>query len=313
MKKFWVVLVALLCPVLAWGADGYSGETLRKRLEDELLRDGISLTKLEQRLVVAETAPAHWQVTLFDTRSGKPVDAQEVTGLPKSLDAAVAQLLVTVAPMVRGQSATQSDSERRQAAVGEALTLMGEKSRGNKDAIDQYEKRAIGFDDWVGVNTQNGAVVASWTMPFKGKYKEPLAGADFYDYVGRKDLAETYRTRSVIRWSLYGAGLLGTLGGSWLVIQSITDSGDLSPTLGYVAMGVGGASLLAAMFVNPHAVTAPEARQLADNFNSDLRHELGIEESASTSSPAAEPTGVSFAGAPWVSPTGAGLALGMRF
>ena len=53
-----------------------------------------------------------------------------------------------------------------------------------------HEKRAVWFQDMVGVNANTGAVVRTWAVPYKGKYKEPLDGDAFYTYLGRQDLAE---------------------------------------------------------------------------------------------------------------------------
>src|SRR4051794_22547503 len=62
------------------------------------------------------------------------------------------------------------------------------------DPQAEWDHRFITFEDWVAYNVHTGAVVNSWSRPVEGKYHRPLSYGEFYDRVGRGDLADRYRS-----------------------------------------------------------------------------------------------------------------------
>ena len=173
----------------------------------------------------------------------------------------------------------------------------------NQEAIRAYERRYVWFEDWVGVDARSGALVAHWTQPYKGKFKEPLEGEEFYEEIGQQELASQYATTSNIRTGvLLGGGLL-TLAGVGAMILPVAGVGqedcdslgflsdeytqcqdeNTDTTLtwlvgGAVVASVGSIGMLVASWINPHPVEPHEARQLAGEHNDRLRDELELPE-----------------------------------
>jgi hypothetical protein len=177
---------------------------------------------------------------------------------------------------------------------------------------EQFELRRVGFDDFAAVDFHRGGVW-EWSRPYRGKYKEPLAAAEFYEYVGRPDLAASYEQRASKRRSLFAVGLTAgavglALGGYGIykasspksafdfgvsgctditcsqAAQARADQANASERSGSVPYLVGGFGLAAvgvalfgwAVAIDPNPVDAPGARRLADEYNKRLRAELGL-------------------------------------
>jgi hypothetical protein len=203
----------------------------------------------------------------------------------------------------------------------------------NTSAKEEYETRAIWFQDMAAISVNTGAVVQTWSLPLKGKYREPLDGVEFYEYLGRADLAAQYRRRNIGRWGLMIGGTAVALAGSYWGIEGMnneTDECDYYSSYdnscviykqdstqmytGFAAAGVGYAAALVGYFlINPHPIKAPEARRLADEFNKAVREELGLsEEEVARAVIPSEPE-VEVAVAPAIGPSGGALALTVAF
>lgn len=159
----------------------------------------------------------------------------------------------------------------------------------NEESRAKFDEEFIWFADYVGVSSQTGAVMASWTHVYQGKYKKPIDGEEFYLAVGRPDLAEQYSsnsTRATIGGWLGGFGVVGILGfGTWWLtgwlINSSSDTDDYNTTTPMVLTGVSTGLFIAGIIVSPselHPVEPSEARKLADEQNKKLRRELGLPE-----------------------------------
>ncbi len=157
-------------------------------------------------------------------------------------------------------------------------------------------------------------MVSQWSNAYRGKYKEPLDGADFYKAVGRPDLASDYRTASTLKWIGYGLGLAAEAGSGLLLVsgkdcweQYPDDIYGESPgykecekdqtTKFFFGLGAMGAGLflgLAAAFYDPNPVSQSEARRLAAKHNKKLRDKLGLsEDQVAETSPLSYSLGIS--------------------
>jgi hypothetical protein len=178
---------------------------------------------------------------------------------------------------------------------------------------EQYELRRVGFDDFAAVDFHRGGVW-EWTRAYRGKYKEPLAEAGFYRYVGRSDLAASFEQQASKKRSLFAVGLAAgavgfAFGGYGIykasspksafdfgvaactdvacsqAAQSRADKANADERSGSIPFLVGGFGVAAAGFalfawavtIEPNPVDAPGARRLADEYNTRLRAELGLE------------------------------------
>ena len=186
---------------------------------------------------------------------------------------------------------------------------------------EEYEEHFIGFDELAAIDPETG-VLYRVTEPYEGKYKKPLAAADFYRRVGRDDLAQEYVSRAARRNTLIAAGAIVALATvtAGIVIAVENQPGPcpqssfaafsacasaqsdqarsalLTATLvGVSGALIGGTLVLAGALTNPHPVDPSRMRELADRYNVQLRKQLGMQV------------------LPLVTPDRAGLALGLRF
>jgi len=160
-------------------------------------------------------------------------------------------------------------------------------------AIEQYEQRMIWFQNWVGISAETGAVLATWSVPYEGKFKKPLRHWRFYELVGRPDLVSKYKTRLGLKVGLgVGGGLLFAGGMGLMMYGLFSETGECTdryddgecltwvnkPALGAgIAMEVVGVvAMMVGIFMSAHPVGEPERLQLADEYNQRLREELGL-------------------------------------
>jgi hypothetical protein len=155
----------------------------------------------------------------------------------------------------------------------------------------EYEERRVGFDLLPYVSGSDGNVTTSlMTVPYQGQYKRPLIGVEFYQVVGREDLAAEYRSRSSRRNVLMGIGIGVIVGGGLYVLSAPRPDVNSSfeefsrqararddAVATGMAIGLGGLGLVTiGALTDPNPVDAVEARRLADEYNRRLKAGLGI-------------------------------------
>lgn len=187
-------------------------------------------------------------------------------------------------------------------------------TRGSNDELqaqfDEYLERRVWFQGMAAVSAQTGAVMSTWSVPYKGKYKEPLPGAKFYDYVGEPDIAKTVRTR---KWVRGGVGLASTgllVGGmTGLLRAAVSEDGfpdddcweidneaeqeeceddyddDYADAeeeqkkkvrnMG-ILTGIGFVGIYVPLFIKADPTPVSERYRMADEYNKKLREELGL-------------------------------------
>ncbi|MDR0966193.1 MAG: hypothetical protein LBM75_06800 [Myxococcales bacterium] len=183
-----------------------------------------------------------------------------------------------------------------------AMQAISEIQQTGTSALDEYEKNFIGFQGWtaIGVN-QYGQVVSasSGVIPVKGKFKEPLKGATFYEEIGRADLVSSYKTRRGAKIGLMAGGSVAMAGGLVVMLLPLFGSDGKEPEdwgsqewedwdakqskrktnfliAGGVITAVGTAALMTGLFLRMAPIDAAEARRLADEHNKKLRQKLGL-------------------------------------
>lgn len=129
-----------------------------------------------------------------------------------------------------------------------------------------------------------------------GAGTRPLSGGTLYTTLGRRDLAQSYGTRSTAKVLLGLGGVAAAATGGALLYLSATSScvkmvytspgavwdtclvrsvPDLTvPALGAGAVGLG--LLIWGLVLSPHPVDATELKGLIDEHNAHLRKELGV-------------------------------------
>ena len=184
------------------------------------------------------------------------------------------------------------------AATMQAVAEVGKTvSAAAAEAQEKYDREHVWFEDWAAVNAGTGMVVSTWAVPYQGKYKKAIDGPEFYEIVGRPDLAEEYRSSQAWRTGFAIGGGVLTLGGTGLMVMSLVTMGgcDIDDTAcsddstnqliaGSALLGGGLLSFTIGAMIDPHPVEVGEARQLADEYNARLKKDLGL--SAAPQAPA---------------------------
>jgi hypothetical protein len=166
---------------------------------------------------------------------------------------------------------------------------------------------------------------------YRGPYKKPVAGADFYRMVGRDDLAGRYARRKNLRRALIiGGATVAVAGTLYAVTGDDPDCGvfgDMEACYrddpdraerreearrrvgtGLTMVALGAVPVLVGAFINPHPVDVPTAHRLGHEYNQKL---LG--EATAPSRPERSTARVDIS--PYLTPDGhgAGVILGARF
>jgi pyruvate/2-oxoglutarate dehydrogenase complex dihydrolipoamide acyltransferase (E2) component len=215
----------------------------------------------------------------------------------------VKRALVVVVAVLAAAPGTPAAGEQRPAgepAAPVSGTAPPAEAAGEPTPLPQrrYDEEYIQLEDFAWVSGSHGDTTTTIrTIPYQGKYRKPLEGAAFYEAVGRPDLEAAYLKRESTRTALMLVGLAGVVGGA---IYTATSFHQAPPdpaagpevfqqqveaaaraqseamrtgifiSLGGLVLGTVGLS------IDPHPVTAPEARRLAEEHNQRLRQELGL-------------------------------------
>ena len=166
---------------------------------------------------------------------------------------------------------------------------------------EDYDKQFIWFEQFNAIDPKTGTLYEA-TLAYEGKYRKPLAGADFYRRVGREDLAQQYVSREERRQALMVSGsliALGSLVATFIIAANGASAApcDLGPsfaqcvsahsadarssvaTAAAVGIGgglIGGALMLAGAGTHPHPVDAAQMRELADAYNQRLKQRVSV-------------------------------------
>jgi hypothetical protein len=248
-------------------------------------------------------------VTAFALEAGKPLEphGSAVTPAPAPI----------VAPPSPANSPGQGVSSEAASSINQILNTKSEEDGGRRE----YDRSYIGYEEWAIVNGYG--VSRRWIEPYEGRLRRPLKGPEFYDKIGRQDLAEAYQHRRNVKIGLGVTGALVAVSGLGVMIGGFVNqpcdplfkaSCVTMPNLGMVGAGAGiflGGMLLAIIpqFVSSHPISTMEMRGLADAYNHDLRKRLGLGDSASRP----KPPRPSLSLAPVISPQFGGVTLRMSF
>ncbi|MBS1122575.1 MAG: hypothetical protein H6Q90_4803 [Deltaproteobacteria bacterium] len=171
--------------------------------------------------------------------------------------------------------------------------------RAERAADLEYRENAIRFGDDVEVEAVpvGNAVVTTtrkqW-YPYVGDVRQArLERTDFYRLVGRDDLAKRYQRRHTLAIGGLVVGAAGALAGGFLLTGSAGSSGygtagAVIATGGLISLGIGTYFML-----RTDPVSREEARELAADYNTDLRDRLRV--------------------APFVASSGGGVGVGGAF
>ncbi len=112
-------------------------------------------------------------------------------------------------------------------------------------------------------------------VAFRGTQREPLEGGDFYEAIGRHDLARSYRQARAMQIGVGALGLVAAAAGVYLMFE---DDPDLPIRDAGPSLAVCGVALALAPLDTDgaHPVSVTAARGLADDYNTNLMAQLGL-------------------------------------
>jgi xanthosine utilization system XapX-like protein len=161
---------------------------------------------------------------------------------------------------------------------------------------------------------------------FRGGRSEELDAPEFFQMVGRDDLATSYQRRHFVMIGGYAFAVAGFATAAILTIENQSpltecqavqgDQGQicldrhhrtLAPTVVALVAGLAGIAVGTYVVRHPQPIDEDDARTLADGYNQRLRGALGLR--AASSPPRLRDVAL----VPYAGRTDAGLALGGRF
>lgn len=298
-------------------------------MNDDMLADN---TKLDDEKIVmkAKHLPVRYMavVRVFDAGAGQPPSAVVTLYDKASREALTAMSATRGTPLETNAQAVDSPgsgvSKKAAEAVAETTEAQLEKAQADQPGLSdrelarakqEYLESYVWFEDVTAVN-QYGSVVAQWSNIYRGKYKKPLEGEEFYEEVGKPKLAKKYRTRQALQWTGIFVGAAAAGGGLWYALSGPSSSGvwgdgfndcsrrysdggeedefdacmnrveaeearideerELRLTTGMIISAVGSLAMVGLAYFNPHPVDPSEAKRLADKHNRRLKRRLGL-------------------------------------
>lgn len=307
---------------------------LEQRVVEALAADGVVLSRLELTLDV-EQIGGKALVSLVEPTTGRSVASTKIDELPADGDAAVASLALVTRGLVDQVVATRPAVEAPPpVAPPPARAHDDAEARAAREQAElRFRRESVRFGDDLVVSGHNGNVSVSraW-VAVRGDSNQRLSPREFYQLMGRPELADKYQARRNLGTGLAVAGtvmIVGSLGYS--IYSAATQEDCSSPdasadcferngeqfsrgtTIGIVggAAGILVAGIGVYQMRRAHPVSENEAKQLADQYNEELRRDLGLP----TLGRALRPRVRDVRFAPTIDPAtgGGGLALSGRF
>jgi hypothetical protein len=274
-----------------------SAPSLEKRVGEALASRGVALARHNFALRI-EQSGERWTASLVD-RNGRAAASTHVDQLPDDPEAAAAALTNAVVELDAQVSQRVNEFKFKLLSVRFAPSYLAEArlKRGTRQ----------------------------WQL-YRGSRDQELGSPEFYQMVGRDDLAQAYQHR---RYAMYGAYLTGGVAfGTAAVLTLINESHyepcnmiegegglvcvnqqhrSLAPVIIALAVGLVGVGVGTYYQRTPQPIDEGDAKALADAYNRELRGKLGL--TAEAHAPRLRDLAV----APYAGGSGAGVAVGARF
>jgi hypothetical protein len=123
----------------------------------------------------------------------------------------------------------------------------------------------------------------TWWRVTRGKFRHATSYVDFFQAVGRPDLAADYKRRRILANTLIWGGLAAEVGGVVLAVTGLMNDGFGTRAKVGLGLFAGGfvASAVGATIQHPD-VSEEEARAMVADYNRRLRLHLGLQAGAPT-------------------------------
>jgi xanthosine utilization system XapX-like protein len=276
-----------------------SAPSLDQQVTDQLAAQGIALSRHNLGVRISRSeAEGPWTVAVVDLGNGRVAGSVQVD-----------------AP---------ADPEAALPVVTRAATDLAEQVGQRVNEI-KFRLMSLRFTPAYDAPARPGRAPRQWQV-FRGGRGEELDAPEFFQMVGRDDLATSYRRRHLVMIGGYAFAVAGFAAAAILTIEDQSpltecqavqgDQGQVcldrrhrtvAPTVVALVAGLAGIAVGTYLVRHPQPIDEDDARTLADGYNQRLRGALGLRT-------AAKPSRLrDVALVPYAGRTDAGLALGGRF
>ena len=273
-----------------------SASSMDQRVTDQLAAQGTALSRHNLGLRI-QRGEGPWTVAVVDLGNGRVAASIQVDA-PADPDAAL-PIVTRAATDLAGQ-------------VGQRVNEI------------KFRLMSLRFTPAYEAPTRPSAP-RQWQV-FRGGRGEELDTPEFFQMVGRDDLATSYRRRHLVMIGSYAFAVTGFATAAILTIENQSpltecqavqgDQGQVcldqhhrtvAPIVVALVAGLAGVAVGTYLYRHPQPIDEDDARALADGYNQRLRGALGLRAAARP------PRLRDVALAPYAGRTDAGLALGGRF
>jgi hypothetical protein len=274
-----------------------TAQSLEKRVGEALASRGAALARHNLALRI-EQSGARWTASLVE-RNGHVAASTYVDQLPDEPEAAVAAMTTAVVELDAQVSARVNEFKFKLLSVRFAPSYLAD------------------------ARLDRGA--RQWQL-YRGSRDQELGAPEFYQMVGRDDLARAYQHRRYAMWGAYIAGGAAFATAAVLTVRNESDyepcnmiegpgglvcvnqqHRSLAPVIVALAVGLVGVGVGTYYQRTPQPIDENDAKSLADAYNRELRGKLGL--TAEAHAPRLREVAV----APYAGGSAAGLVVGARF
>jgi hypothetical protein len=312
---------------------------LEKRVPEELATEGVVLSRRNLGLQVEQVGDK-LLISLVDLSTGRVAASTKLDPVPADREAQIAQvthLAADLATQLSGRAEPAPPPPQQQQP--QTVLVDDRAERKKRELADfQYKRESIHFGQEFEVHGSivngNGSIgmTRRW-IAYRGELDQELEPEEFYNVLGREDLAEEYEHRRRIMIGGYVvAGVSAVVGLGAMTVSIFSHRDDCSVSLppdqfsmclanadsarapyltvaiaSLIPLTIGGA--VAFWYrLHPHPISEGEAKSLADEYNQVLRYKLGLPHAAQRT-----PLLRDVKLAPYAAGTGGGLALSATF
>ncbi len=277
-----------------------SAPSLEQQVTDQLVAQGIALSRRDLGVRI-EPGAGLWTVALVNLGNGR-----------------VAASIQVDAP---------ADPEAALPVVSRAAADLAQQLDQRVNEL-KFKLMSLRFDPVYESQTRRSRSARQWQV-FRGQRGEQVDTPEFFELVGRDDLATSYRHRHLVMAGSFAVAVAGFATAAILTIENQspltecqTVQGDqgqvclekkhrtVAPIVVALAAGLAGVAVGTYLYRHPQPIDEDDARALADAYNQRLRGALGIR-TAARSTPGPRLRDVALV--PYAGRSDAGLALGGRF
>jgi hypothetical protein len=305
---------------------------LEKRVPEELAAEGLVLSRRNLSLRVEQVGD-QLIISLVDLSTGRVAASTKLEHIPPDREAAVARV-THVAADLAGQAGAAP------VTVPVPVVVDDRAEREQRQLAEmKFQRERLHFDHvYTVVGTNNSATMSRHWVALRGDLDLELAPSEFYQLVGRGDLAETYLHRRRVAIASIAVGTVAMLavpvtlaigfsnnrpdyghclgatdftGCTSAEDQRVSDARQPYLIGGGVLLGVGLVGTVVGVWYayHVHPISESDAKGLADDYNQGLRHQLGLPTVARRSRPLLRDVHV----VPYTTGRDSGVVLGGRF